>query len=107
MVQRYIFHSIPNTLHYSSEIHPYVGEFLYLCTPENFKLREDEENKCSCDGENKYPIDEKNKYPIDEKNKYPIDEENDLSTDEENNLPCYPVGIAFACFLQIEKEYGG
>ena len=31
MVQRYIFHSIPNTLHYSSEIHPYVGEFLYLC----------------------------------------------------------------------------
>ena len=39
--------------------------------------------------------------------KYPIDEENDLSTDEENNLPCYPVGIAFACFLQIEKEYGG
>lgn len=32
---------------------------------------------------------------------------NDLSTDEENNLPCYPVGIAFTCFLQIEKEYGG
>lgn len=31
MVQRYIFHSIPNTLHYSSEIHPYVGEFSYLC----------------------------------------------------------------------------
>ena len=72
-----------------------------------FKLREDEENKCSCDGENKYPIDEKNKYPIDEENKYPIDEENDLSTDEENNLPCYPVDIAFACFLQVEKEYGG
>ena len=79
----------------------------YLCTPKNFKLREDEENKCSCDGENKYPIDEKNKYPIDEENKYPIDEENDLSTDEENNLPCYPVDIAFACFLQVEKEYGG
>ena len=37
----------------------------------------------------------------------PIDEENDLSTDEENNLPCYPVGIAFAYFLQVEKEYGG
>ena len=32
MVQRYIFHSIPNTLHYSSEIHPYVGEFAYICT---------------------------------------------------------------------------
>gem|GEM_PF-5391481 len=32
MVQRYIFHSIPNTLHYSSEIHPYVGEFVYLCS---------------------------------------------------------------------------
>lgn len=31
MVQRYISHSIPNTLHYSSEIHPYVGEFPYLC----------------------------------------------------------------------------
>ena len=30
MVQRYIFHSIPNTLHYSSEIHPYVGEFSYI-----------------------------------------------------------------------------
>lgn len=31
MVQRYISHSISNTLHYSSEIHPYVGEFHYLC----------------------------------------------------------------------------
>lgn len=31
MVQRYISHSISNTLHYSSEIHPYVGEFRYLC----------------------------------------------------------------------------
>lgn len=31
MVQRYISHSISNTLHYSSEIHPYVGEFSYLC----------------------------------------------------------------------------
>ena len=30
MVQRYISHSISNTLHYSSEIHPYVGEFTYL-----------------------------------------------------------------------------
>ena len=30
MVQRYISHSISNTLHYSSEIHPYVGEFSYL-----------------------------------------------------------------------------
>ena len=30
MVQRYISHSISNTLHYSSEIHPYVGEFPYL-----------------------------------------------------------------------------
>lgn len=32
MVQRYISHSISNTLHYSSEIHPYVGEFCYICT---------------------------------------------------------------------------
>ena len=31
MVQRYISHSISNTLYYSSEIHPYVGEFRYLC----------------------------------------------------------------------------
>lgn len=31
MVQRYISHSISNTLHYSSEIHPYVGEFPYIC----------------------------------------------------------------------------
>lgn len=41
MVQRYISHSISNTLHYSSEIHPYVGEFLYICTHINdFKLKE-------------------------------------------------------------------
>lgn len=32
MVQRYISHSISNTLHYSSEIHPYVGEFSYFCS---------------------------------------------------------------------------
>lgn len=31
MVQSYISHSISNTLHYSSEIHPYMGEFPYLC----------------------------------------------------------------------------
>ena len=31
MVQRYISHSISNTLYYSSEIHPYVGEFYYFC----------------------------------------------------------------------------
>jgi len=30
MVQSYISHSISNTLHYSSEIHPYMGEFLYI-----------------------------------------------------------------------------
>ena len=99
---------ISNKLHsFRNFVSTKIHDFSYLCTPENFKLREDEENKCSCDGENKYPIDEKNKYPIDEENKYPIDEENDLSTDEENNLPCYPVDIAFACFLQVEKEYGG
>ena len=40
MVQRYIFHSIPNTLHYSSEIHPYVGEFRYLCTNSNELMRQ-------------------------------------------------------------------
>ena len=32
MVQSYISHSISNTLHYSSEIHPYMGEFSYICT---------------------------------------------------------------------------
>ncbi len=31
MVQSYISLSISNTLHYSFEIHPYVGEFPYLC----------------------------------------------------------------------------
>lgn len=98
---------VPTTYQNSPSSCHYYASSSYLCTPENFKLREDEENKCSCDGENKYPIDEKNKYPIDEENKYPIDEENDLSTDEENNLPCHPVDIAFACFLQVEKEYGG
>lgn len=40
MVQRYISHSIPNTLHYSSEIHPYVGEFSYLCVIKQRILKE-------------------------------------------------------------------
>ena len=33
--------SRPSTLHYSSEIHPYVSEFIYICTHLNdFKLKE-------------------------------------------------------------------
>ena len=28
---------ISNCLHYSSEFHPYVGEFAYLCLTDSFK----------------------------------------------------------------------
>ena len=50
---------------------------------------------------------EKINTPLMKKTIYPLTKK--LREDEENknNLPCYPVGIAFACFLQIEKEYGG
>ena len=34
MEQNDLFLSRPSTLHYSSEIHPYVGEFYYLCSYE-------------------------------------------------------------------------
>lgn len=44
MVQSYISHSISNTLHYSSEIHPYMGEFYYLCTIEGFGEEQREEH---------------------------------------------------------------
>ena len=38
MVQNNISHSISNTSHYSTEIHPYVGEFLYICNLINLYL---------------------------------------------------------------------
>ena len=45
MVQSYISLSISSTLHYSFKIHPYVGEFLYLCSILVFLLSSGTRNK--------------------------------------------------------------